>query len=195
MQELAPWRSLIARALHLNRSQPHSRYLQLATVNAQGLPTNRTVVFRGFLENSNQLQIVTDLRSDKVSQIQQQPWGEACWYFTKTREQFRLAGNLTLVTADFAESSLLQQRQQIWQKLSDAARLQFTWPDPGKSRVSDSAAFATTPPSETEPLANFCLLLLNPQKVDHLELKGEPQNRHLYLKESNHSWSMKEINP
>ena len=192
---IAPWRSLIARALHRNRSQSHSRYLQLATVNAQGLPTNRTVVFRGFLDNSNQLQIVTDFRSDKVSHIQHQPWGEACWYFTKTREQFRIAGNLTLVTADFAESSLLQQRQQVWQKLSDAARLQFAWPHPGESRIQDLEAFVSTAPSEADPLDNFCLLLLNPQKVDHLELKGEPQNRHLYIREKNQSWSIQEVNP
>ncbi len=192
---IAPWRSLIARALHRNRSQSHSRYLQLATVNPQGLPTNRTVVFRGFLDNSNQLQIVTDFRSDKVSHIQHQPWGEACWYFTKTREQFRIAGNLTLVTADFAESSLLQQRQQVWQKLSDAARLQFAWPHPGESRIQDLEAFVSTAPSEADPLDNFCLLLLNPQKVDHLELKGEPQNRHLYIRDKNQSWSIQEVNP
>lgn len=192
---LAPWRSLIARALHRNRSQPHSRYLQLATVNPQGLPTNRTVVFRGFLHNSNQLQIVTDSRSDKVSHICYQPWGEACWYFTKTREQFRIAGNLTLVTADFAESSLLRHRQQAWQKLSDSARLQFAWPNPGECRIQKTEAFAITPPSETEPLDNFCLLLLNPQTVDHLELKGEPQNRHLYVRDKNQSWLIQEVNP
>ena len=122
---LTPWRSHIARALHRNRSKPYSRYLQLATVNTHGLPTNRTVVFRGFLENSNQLQIITDLRSDKVTDIRHQPWGEICWYFTKTREQFRIAGNLILIDSDYPESGLLQQRKQVWQKLSDSARSQF----------------------------------------------------------------------
>ena len=192
---LAPWRSLISRALHRNRSQPHSRYLQLATVNPQGLPTNRTVVFRGFLDNSNQLQIITDLRSEKVTHIQHQPWGEICWYFTKTREQFRIAGNLTLVKSNFAEFSLLQQRKQVWQKLSDSARAQFAWACPKESRIREQEKFISALPSDTEPLENFCLLLLNPQTVDHLELKGEPQNRTLYIQEPEQVWSIQEVNP
>ncbi|MEO1006929.1 MAG: pyridoxamine 5'-phosphate oxidase, partial [Cyanobacteria bacterium J06638_38] len=44
---LAPWRSLLSGAIHRNRSQPHSRYFQLATVTPEGYPANRTVVFRG----------------------------------------------------------------------------------------------------------------------------------------------------
>ena len=192
---LAPWRSHIARALHLNRSKPYSRYLQLATVNLQGLPTNRTVVFRGFLENTDRLQVITDLRSDKVSHIQHQPWGEICWYFTKTREQFRIAGNITLIKSDFPDFTLLEQRKQVWQKLSDSARSQFAWAYPKQSRISNLEAFAPDALSDTEPLENFCLLLLNPQTVDHLELKGDPQNRTLYTKDRDRVWSIQEVNP
>jgi hypothetical protein len=46
-----------------------------------------------------------------------------------------------------------------------------------------------------EPLPNFCLLLLEPVKVEHLELRGEPQNRWLYQREANGVWSKQEINP
>jgi hypothetical protein len=55
---LAPWREPLARALHRNRSLAYSRYLQLATVRNNGRPANRTVVFRGFLENTNQLKMI-----------------------------------------------------------------------------------------------------------------------------------------
>ena len=75
---LAPWRSLLSRALHQNRSLPYARYFQLATVRANGHPANRTVVFRGFLDDTNQLKIITDSRSQKIEQIAQQSWGEAC---------------------------------------------------------------------------------------------------------------------
>lgn len=51
--ELAPWRSPLSRAIHLNRSQAHHRFLQLATVTPGGQPRNRTVVFRGFMEQTN----------------------------------------------------------------------------------------------------------------------------------------------
>ena len=192
---LAPWRSQISRALHLNRSKPYSRYIQLATVNPQGLPTNRSLVFRGFLDNSNYLQMITDNRSEKVTHIEHQPWGEICWYFTKTREQFRIAGNLTLVSADFPEYPLLKQRKQVWEKLSDSARAQFAWAFPKESRIKDRELFISSLSSDSEPLENFCLLLLNPQTVDHLELKGEPQNRTIYIKNKDELWAIQEVNP
>lgn len=191
---LAPWRASLAHALHRHRSQPYSRYLQLATVNSEGFPANRTVVFRGFLADSNELKFITDSRSDKIAQIEAKPWGEACWYFNKSREQFRLFGQLTLVTADI-NSTLQFARQQAWQKLSDSARLQFAWPHPGKERVENSEAFSPPKPSEKEPLTNFCLLLLNPEKVDILQLKGEPQNRYIYLRQPDQTWTTRSVNP
>ena len=94
---LAPWRSPLSRALHRNRSLPNARYVQLATVRPDGSPANRTIVFRGFVEepfcNStplyDTLQFVTDRRSEKVIEIEHQVLGEVCWYFPNTREQFR----------------------------------------------------------------------------------------------------------
>jgi PPOX class probable FMN-dependent enzyme len=190
---LAPWRSPLSRALHRNRSLIYARYVQLATVRADGRPANRTLVFRGFLDPTNQLKFITDYRSEKVEQIAKQPWAEVCWYFPKTREQFRLLGQLTLVNADGPES-LLNARQSQWQDLSDAARLQFAWP-PSKQPRADANAFDPLPPAPTQPLPNFCLLLLNPIQVDHLELRGEPQNRTLYTHSPQQDWLIEAINP
>ncbi|NES70384.1 MAG: pyridoxamine 5'-phosphate oxidase, partial [Okeania sp. SIO2D1] len=58
-EKLAPWRSPLSRALHRNRSLSYARYLQLATVTAEGQPKNRTIVFRGFLEETNHLKFIT----------------------------------------------------------------------------------------------------------------------------------------
>ena len=191
---LAPWRSPLSRALHRNRSLVYARYLQLATVRADGRPANRTIVFRGFVADTNQLKFVTDSRSSKADQIDYQSWGEACWYFPKTREQFRLAGQLILVRENYVNTDLQKARQSAWQELSDAARLQFAWPHPGEIRAN-SEAFEPKPPHPTEPLSNFCLLLLDPVQVDHLELRGEPQNRWLYRLDSAGVWLKQEINP
>jgi pyridoxamine 5'-phosphate oxidase len=192
---LAPWRSPLSRALHLNRSQAHSRYFQLATVKKEGFPANRTVVFRGFLEDSDRLKIITDSRSDKIEDIQNRPWGEICWYFTQTREQFRIFGNLIVVTKDCTDRALKQARQETWQNLSDTARQQFTWFHPKQTKTENKESFIATQPSKEEPLDNFYLLLLEPQRVDHLELKGEPQNRSLYVREDSQTWSMRSVNP
>ncbi len=194
---IAPWRSAIARALHRNRSLVYARYLQLATVKDDGRPANRTVVFRGFLEDTNQLKFITDDRSEKATQILLKPWAEVCWYFPSTREQFRISGCLTLVGSDYFDPILQQARINTWQELSDAARIQFAWPHPGKPRkMEDHKAFILPQPDPVHPLPNFCLLLLDPAKVDHLELRGEPQNRWLYrYDDQQKEWSMQAINP
>ena len=192
---LPEWRSRLASALYRNRAKHHSRYFQLATISAEGLPKNRTVVFRGFLESSNIIQIVTDSRSEKVDQIAHQAWGEICWYFTKTKEQFRISGDLLLVDANNTNLELIAARQAAWQKISDNARSQFAWPNPGESRTDDLTLFSPATPSAQEPVGNFCLLLLTPEKVDHLELRGEPQNRCLYNLQSNGDWTIEQINP
>ncbi|MEH2060092.1 MAG: Npun_F5749 family FMN-dependent PPOX-type flavoprotein [Nostoc sp.] len=192
---LAPWRGAIAHALHRNRSLVYARYLQLATLQANGRPANRTLVFRGFLQDTNQLKFITDTRSAKADQIQQQPWAEVCWYFPNTREQFRITGCLTLVSGDDFHQDLQLARIAMWQELSDAARLQFAWPHPGKPRVKTPEVFAPPAPDPVQPVPNFCLLLLDPMQVDHLELRGEPQTRSLYHRHDQQEWSSQAINP
>jgi pyridoxamine 5'-phosphate oxidase len=199
MPDLAPWRSPLSRALHRNRALAYARYLQLATVGEDGRPANRTVVFRGFLDPGNQLKFITDGRSAKVEQMQHHPWGEVCWYFPKTREQFRLRGSLMLVQAHQNDSALQAHRQQQWRELSDNARQQFVWPTPGDPRAA-AESFAAVPPALEHPPDCFCLGLLLPTQVDHLELRGEPQNRTLYTQTENvqtgdRHWISQSVNP
>lgn len=192
---LAPWRSPLASAIHRNRSKPYSRYFQLATVNPAGYPANRTVVFRGFFDDEqNRLKIITDARSDKIQDIEHQPLAEVCWYFTKTREQFRISGRLQLVTVAETDLDLQTARKITWHELSDSARSQFAWPDPAQP-MSDKSAFELEPPDANNPLDNFCLLLLTPYKIDHLQLKGDPQQRFLYNLQEDKTWTNQAVNP
>jgi pyridoxamine 5'-phosphate oxidase len=192
---LAPWRSPLSSAIHRNRSQPHSRYFQLATVNSTGHPTNRTVVFRGFLDDQqNQLKIITDIRSAKIQDIEHQPLAEACWYFTKTREQFRLSGQLQLITAQEPNPDLQTARQTTWHNLSDPGRSQFAWPAPAQP-MADKSAFTVEPNDTDTPHNNFCLLLLTPHRIDHLQLRSDPQQRCLYNLQDDQTWTIQAVNP
>jgi pyridoxamine 5'-phosphate oxidase len=193
MMSLAPWRSPLARALHRNRSKAYSRYPQLATVDADGRPANRTVVFRDFLPDTDNLLFITDVRSAKVSQIAHQPYGELCWYFTKTREQFRLSGPLSLITDQDDDPAAEQTRQDLWGKLSANGRQQFAWPKPGQPRTAQG--YEPIDLDTSPPLPTFAVLMLAPERVDHLELRGDPQNRCQYWQESDHRWRSQAINP
>ena len=189
------WRSHLARSLHQHHNQPEARFLQLATIDLEQRPRNRTVVFRGFLENSDRFQdclkIVTDARSQKIEQLAANPWAEISWYFTKTRSQFRILGKLLLI--DSASDLELQQlRLEAWQALSEPARVQFTWANPREPRVE---FLEVSPPDPMQPLTSFCLLLLQPIEVDRLELRGTPQNRWIYLRDEQGNWTEQEVNP
>jgi PPOX class probable FMN-dependent enzyme len=201
---LPPWRTPLARALHRNRSLPQSKYVQLATLSPDGLPSNRTIVFRGWLEPGSQLKFVTDRRSRKAQQLlaittpdcstEPRSWGEVCWYFSKTREQFRIAGRMYLVTADCPLSDLSQARQEAWEQMSDGGRIQFTWPAPGAERSDYGETFNLTPPDLDRVARDFCLLLLQPMVVDHLQLRGNPQDRDTYHL-VNEQWDRRSVNP
>ncbi|MCG9884510.1 MAG: pyridoxamine 5'-phosphate oxidase family protein [Cyanobacteria bacterium] len=212
MGNLAPWRSPLARALHRNRSLIYARYLQLATVRSDGTPANRTVVFRGFGPDQGQdqdqglgdrLRFVTDRRSEKIAQIAANPAAEACWYFPKTREQFRLTGHLRVwqgvdldaVSGDGTGGAKLRSR--LWQALSAAAQLQFAWPSPGGDRQDldqNPDAFNPPPPDAIAPPDTFVVLELEPHRVDWLQLRGDPQDRICFWRDGDR-WHQRNINP
>jgi len=190
------WRPSLDLALHRNRQSPQCRFVQLASVREDGRPAVRTVVFRGFLGDTNRLTFATDGRSVKTQEIERSNRAEACWYFHTTREQFRLAGTATLVGADHhdRDQSFAQARLETWREMSDESRLTYTWPDPGRPREPLSP-FPTQAPDPLDPLPHFCLLVLEVLEVDHLELQGNPQHRWRYARDSHGRWSGVEINP
>jgi PPOX class probable FMN-dependent enzyme len=193
-ENIAPWRTYLQKALHKNRSNLFSRYFALATVTKTGYPANRMVVFRGFLDNSNKLKIITDIRSEKIEDLSHNFYGEICWYFAKTREQFRIKGKIEIITTNYDHQKLLKERQKTWQKLSLAGKEQFYWQNP-KELFMENSDISTVNIDEEKPPENFCLLLLNPEILDHLELKGNPQNRHLYEIDNEEKWHVKKVNP
>jgi pyridoxamine 5'-phosphate oxidase len=193
MTSLAPWRPALARALHLNRSLPYARYFQLATVRTDGRPANRTVVFRGFIPETNQLTVISDRRSQKTQQILQQAAAEICWYFPKTREQFRLLGTLSLVEGN-AKESQKQVYQQTWQSLSDSARAQFYWPTPGEPH-DPNQELPSPPENQDFPAESFTVILFEASEVDHLDLRTHPHTRHRYWRDGEQNWQAEAINP
>lgn len=202
----AEWKTLVLKALQKNRSVANARYMQIATVRPDGRPANRTVVFRGFLEDSNMVTFITDARSSKVEEIKSNPLAEICWYLPNTREQFRLSGRLSLVGQEpDAPPHMAQGRTKVWVGMSDPARAQFMWPDPGLPRTLPLEAWdGVVPPTpDSIPPDTFLLVAMEVATVDHLLLKAN--QRFVYARSAQADvtaavadssvWDKVEVNP
>ena len=165
------WIECLKVALKKNRRDPSSRYFQLATIRHDGSPANRTVVFRGFGLN-DEIQLISDTRSRKISELKQKKNAAICWYFSNTREQFRISGFVK--TEKNRESDLAQE---LWQKISEQARSQFYWPEPGQKLEELGQDFSGIDVNSSTPPEEFCVLRFIPTEVDYLLLRGSPQTR------------------
>ncbi|MCW6036470.1 hypothetical protein K4A83_09335 [Spirulina subsalsa FACHB-351] len=106
-----------------------------------------------------------------------------------------VANPVQMIDDHYPHATGQQLRLETWQSLSDAARLQFAWPTPKAPREPNPEAFRPPPPSPEIPLPTFCLLCLSPQRVEHLELRGDPQNRWLFWLDEGNLWQQQGVNP
>lgn len=104
LQYMAPWVPIFASAveaeLAAKKERPPFTAFQLATVDADGYPHNRTLVYRGFLfdnKTNNVLTFSTDKRMGKYSELEHNDKFEAVFYFEKNKKQFRLRGRARIV--------------------------------------------------------------------------------------------------
>lgn len=166
-------------------SQSSDRFLQMATVSKEGIPQNRTVVFRGFDKDSDEILISTDARSSKMDDLQHQATTSLCWYVESTREQFRL-----LCDVDILSDSDHPIVEQQWKNLSEASRKMFFQPAPGSdySELSDERDMNLNYPSE-----HFSILRCKPKEVDYLSLKTRPHTRELWTKSDSGEWNGKRV--
>lgn len=187
------WRERIAASIARSRKVRGGNYVQLATVGPDGKPRNRTVVFRGFglhggggggggataasSAASSTMRMITDGRSEKVAQINASPWCEMVWWFGKSSEQYRIAGELRLVGAADGDAAALAARKQQWGNLSDSAREQFFWTSPGQPIEVELGPADGVPAGGRDadgrvlpPPDTFMLLLLEPTQVKYLRL-------------------------
>lgn len=170
----ALWYGKLTKSLESARHQPESRYIQLATVAQDGAPNVRTVVFRGFEQQSDTLYVVTDTRSEKIGELQHLPKACICWYFSRTREQYRLFSRVKIHTTN-TQQELVQKH---WMKMSDAGKRQFMWGEPGLP-IQEGRALRVEAIPEDAP-SHFCVLALDVYKVDYLTLRGNPQHREIH---------------
>ena len=172
------WMSRIHNSIKVSHNVRGSNFVQMATVDEEGSPRVRTVVFRGF-SDKNCLKFITDSRSEKVIHLSIHNTCEICYYFAHTSEQYRISGGIDIVGSTHDDLAYREERINMWDKLSEKAKQQFFWPDsPGLAFVNQqhqpvleqAAAASSSSSSSSPPPANFLLLLLRPRKVHYLNL-------------------------
>lgn len=184
---LPPWRPLLRGARQREGRSPQARWLQLATLGADGAPRVRTLVFRGWAGPAN-LDLLTDRRSSKSAELTAEPRLELCWLMPKARSQFRLRGQrLAMTTQAIEEAS-----QQHWQQLHPGARSLWGWPEPGAPFEADAAFPAELPDGNPMP-ACFELVRIAIEQVELLELTGHPHQRRRWR--ADQSWAEERLNP
>lgn len=224
---LTSWRDKIEISIAKSRKIRGGNYVQIATVDPKTLePRCRTVVFRGFLKpNPNQdngsnhplpciMKMITDKRSNKFGEATNLVTNSAgdtptkrsnnvemVWWFSKSSEQYRIRGQLKFVGEDEADEYLLQSRKEQWGNLSDPAREQFYWVDPGLNYDAESSSAQHIPVGGRDeesgkvlpPPSNFLVMLLYPTMCDYLKL-GDNVRQVDNLIEGN-TWQSKRANP
>ncbi len=184
---LPPWRPLLRGARQREGRSAQARWLQLATVAADGSPRVRTLVFRGWA-GSAALDLFTDRRSAKPAELAQQPAVELCWLLPKARSQFRLRGRLQSLPPE----QELQERERHWQALTAAGRALWAWPWPG-APLEAGASFPRELSADTPMPDDFLVLRIALEQVELLELTGHPHRRRRWQAQT--GWMEQALNP
>ena len=121
---------------------------------------------------------------------------ELHWWFGKSSEQYRFQCKAKLVDDDTKETDLLRMRKEQWGNLSDKAREQFYWRDPGpyEPQVEVPEGGRDSEGKILKPPSTFLLVLLYPQSVDYLRLTDNYRQIDRLEPETS-SWEVKRVNP
>lgn len=185
--QLPAWRALLRGAREREGRAPRARWLQLATVAADGSPRVRTLVFRGWA-GAARLDLLSDARSAKAAELAAQPAVELCWLLPKARCQFRLRGTWQALPPELEEA----ERARHWEALSPGGRAVWGWPPPG-APLEPASPFPAELSDSTPPPGHLLLLRIALSQVELLELSGHPHRRRRWRQVSD--WQEEPLNP
>ena len=180
---MPPWLSHIKSAQRKEPRNGYSRWIQLATIGIDNTPRVRTVVFRGW-SKTYELEIYTDKRSQKYQELDLNNKVEICWFFTKSKCQFRLRGRSRFV--------LGKDKTRYWEQLTEGSKSMWSWPYPGEKFISNN----NTEISETRNKLvsnNFSIIKIDVDYVDQLILKKPIHLRKRWILKD--EWIEERINP
>ena len=174
------WRQRLKASQSKEGNLASNRWIQLANVSENNQPRVRTVVFRGWLDNSTML-IYTDKRSQKYEDLKTNNNIEVLWLFFKTKSQYRFKG----------EVFELEDNNNYWDNLSERSKNQWFWPSPGK-KIDKKYEISSINNKFSKP-NNFSVLKIKINEVDLLKLEKPLHKRYIWKKIDD--WKCIEVNP
>ena len=180
---MPPWLAYICSAQRKESNIDSSRWIQLATIGTDNTPRVRTVVFRGW-SDSYEMKIFIDRRSEKYHELDLNNNVEICWYFSKTKSQFRFRG---ISRIDFGKDTL-----HSWNRLNERSKLMWSWPKPGRRFVLEKKMDSSVKTNQ-ELSDNFALLKIEINYVEQLVLSKPTHVRRKWLRDN--EWIEERINP
>ena len=181
---MPPWLSHVTSAQRKQSPNDSSRWVQLATIGIDNTPRVRTVVFRGWSEDY-EMEIYTDKRSQKCNELALNDNVEICWFFSKSKCQFRFRGTSRIV--------LDKENVHHWEKLSEKSKSLWSWPTPGANYLFDKRINNSSNNKIKNPKGNFILLKIDVTHVDQLLLKQPIHERRRWI--WNKEWIEERLNP
>ena len=178
--DLPIWRQRLKASQSKEGKLTSNRWIQLANVSKNNQPRVRTVVFRGWLDDSTML-IYTDKRSQKYRDLENNNNIEVLWLFFKTKSQYRFKGKVTE----------LKDNDKYWDNLFDKSKDQWYWPSPGKK--IDIESITSSRNNLLSKPNNFSVLKIKIDEVDLLKLEQPFHKRYVWKKIDN--WRCVEVNP
>ncbi len=148
-----------------------ARQPTFATVSPGGWPEARTVVLRRADRQAAELDIYTDISSDKIASLTATPRAALHIWEPKPRLQIRMQADVAIHQGDEATA--------IWQNLPPQARLSYgITPSPG-DRIETSLAYVKDP----DP-TQFAILRCSLVSIDTVHL-GDDHRRAAFLRADN----------
>ena len=178
--DLPLWRQRLKASQSKEGKLASNRWIQIANVSRDNQPRVRTVVFRGWRDNSTML-IYTDKRSQKYIDLETNNNIEVLWLFLKTKSQYRFKGIV----------NELEDNDKYWDDLFERSKDQWFWPSPGK-RIAQKNTMSSIDNKRSKP-NNFSVLEIKINEVDLLKLENPFHKRYIWKKTDN--WECIEVYP
>jgi pyridoxamine 5'-phosphate oxidase len=171
---VASWR-LLARGTADRRAGFHT--MTAATIGLDGRPRARTVILRGVDPLSRTLRFHCDRRTEKFTELSEDPRIALHGYDADTRIQLRIEGRAALHTDDAIA-------EEAWGRSPSSSRANYgTMPAPG-TIIRTGGDYSTTPVGKAAGRDDFCAVLVRIDCLEFLHLAPEGHRRARFRWES-----------